>query len=272
MVSTALVTASLTAAASAAPFDSDRNASVDRPMPAGDHLIDGRVTLPPRAFVTFCETYVNQCSRQGEADEMRLDAAAWQTLRDVNREVNHRIVSRSDAPGTDVWQLNVSAGDCDEYALEKRRELLERGWSSSALSLAAAYIPSGEAHLVLTVRTSRGDFVLDNLRDSVSPADSTGYRWIARQSSLHPRLWVRVLNTNVPVAAARLSMPPLRPSIDPARDIATDSERDSASNINRDIGHPAVASRREIGRGIGTSAPRRSERLSSRDIGFGIGD
>ena len=33
----------------------------------------------------------------------------------------------------------------------------------------------GEGHAVLTVKTDRGDFVLDNLTDEIRPWNATGY-------------------------------------------------------------------------------------------------
>jgi len=95
--------------------------------------------------------------------------------------------------------------------VEKRKELIDRGWPTNALSLSVAFIRSGEAHLLLVVRTDRGDFALDNLRSRVVAADRTGYRWVARQSTIHPRLWVRVdgiLPDNFMVAKAETSPAP----------------------------------------------------------------
>ncbi len=50
--------------------------------------------------------------------------------------------------------------------------------------------PDGEGHAVLTLRTDRGDFILDNLTDSVKPWDETPYRFLKRQASEHTGRWV----------------------------------------------------------------------------------
>lgn len=66
---------------------------------------------------------------------------------------------------------------------------------------------------MLTVRTDHGDFVLDNLRSRVVAADRTGYRWVARQSSIHPRLWVRidgVARETIQVAKAQTAPIPVK--------------------------------------------------------------
>ena len=161
-------------------------------LPSGRHLADGTVTAAPQAFSTYCGAYVDQCSSDGSTDLVVLDAGRWADLQEINADVNRRIHPRSDDPGSDVWSVGATEGDCDDYAVEKRKELLERGWPSASLSLAVAFLRTGEAHLLLTVRTDRGDFALDNLRSRVIAADRTGYRFVARQSTIHPRLWVRV--------------------------------------------------------------------------------
>ena len=43
--------------------------------------------------------------------------------------------------------------------------------------------PNGEGHAVLTVRTDKGDFILDNLTDTVKPWEATGYRYLKRQAT-----------------------------------------------------------------------------------------
>lgn len=161
-------------------------------LPSARHLADGTITAPPRAFDTFCTDNLGQCTSNGGAELFRLDAERWAELDRINGRVNRHIRPRADAPGTDVWTLGADAGDCDDYAVEKRRELIDHGWPTASLALTVAFLRSGEPHLVLTVRTDRGDFVLDNLRDRVIAADRADYRWIARQSTIHPRLWVRI--------------------------------------------------------------------------------
>lgn len=176
-------------------------------MPAlGAHLGDGAITVPPNAFANFCDAYSDQCNGTGAAEPIALDGDRWADLQEVNRRVNAHITPQNDAPGADTWSLGVDRGDCDDYAVEKRKELLDRGWPSAALLLAVAYLPDGTPHLVLTARTDRGDLVLDNLKARIVSADKTGYRWVAHQSTVHPRLWTivgRIARDPVVVAAAR---------------------------------------------------------------------
>ena len=49
-----------------------------------------------------------------------------------------------------------------------------------------------------TLRTDRGDFVLDNLTDAVRPWDQTGYRFLKRQASNHTGRWVTIRDGQPP--------------------------------------------------------------------------
>ncbi len=59
-----------------------------------------------------------------------------------------------------------TAGDCEDIALLKRRDLIEKGWPVGALLMTVVRQANGEGHAVLTVLTDRGDLVLDNLKSS----------------------------------------------------------------------------------------------------------
>ena len=72
-------------------------------------------------------------------------------------------------------------GDCEDYALEKRRRLIEAGVSAEALSMAVVVTRRGERHAVLVVAFESGDVVLDNLTPWPTPWADLGYTWIERQ-------------------------------------------------------------------------------------------
>jgi len=52
--------------------------------------------------------------------------------------------------------------------------------------------PDGEGHAVLTVRTDKGDYILDNLTDKVRSWDQTGYRFLKRQAIDNTGRWVSI--------------------------------------------------------------------------------
>jgi predicted transglutaminase-like cysteine proteinase len=95
---------------------------------------------------------------------------------------------------TDEWLISPPAGDCKDYAITKRHELLARGWPSRALLLSEVVVPPGEHHLFLIVRVKDGDLVLDNLNDEIQLAASMHgrYDWIRIQSPQNPKYWTRV--------------------------------------------------------------------------------
>jgi predicted transglutaminase-like cysteine proteinase len=106
----------------------------------------------------------------------------------VNREINHDIIPVNDS-GNDTWSLAPREGDCEDYAITKRHALIARGWPASVLRLAVARTAWGEGHLVLVVRTDKGDLVLDNLTGAVRSWRKTGLHWEMIQASNDPRIW-----------------------------------------------------------------------------------
>lgn len=62
----------------------------------------------------------------------------------------------------------------------------------------------GDGHAVLTVKTDRGEFVLDNQNEDVMAWNETGYRFVKRQSQTDPNLWVS-LNEGRPAMASTAS-------------------------------------------------------------------
>ena len=112
----------------------------------------------------------------------------------VNSIVNHRIAERSDLSTSgkaDNWTLPSSQGDCEDFAILKKSELMKRGWPASALLLTVARV-GAEGHTVLTVRTSEGDLVLDNRTSAVRDWSRTSYDYFARQSQSNGKTWERI--------------------------------------------------------------------------------
>jgi predicted transglutaminase-like cysteine proteinase len=152
--------------------------------------------LTPLGYTRFCFAYSDQCKVSNPIFRPKRMAATEAMVKDldiVNRSVNRAIRPQADAPGllNDIWTIAPRAGDCDDYAVTKRAELLKKGWSSRALLLAKVVAPSGEDHLVLVARTRLGDFVLDNLSQRVLPAAQTNLRWVGLQSASNPHIWHR---------------------------------------------------------------------------------
>lgn len=121
-------------------------------------------------------------------------------LDSVNRNVNNSITQVTDMDGfgvTENWRIPSltsfisDIGDCEDFALAKRKVLIERyGFNRNALSMSVLRRPEGDIHAVLMVRTSYGDYVLDNLEPNVLPWHKTGYTWLKKQEFGKPNTWV----------------------------------------------------------------------------------
>lgn len=88
----------------------------------------------------------------------------------VNREGNALIKWTDDRAAwgvTDIWDFPCESDhqlydDCDSFALWKMRRLIELGVPSTPLMLTLGQVENGGGHAVLVVRTTTGDYVLDN--------------------------------------------------------------------------------------------------------------
>lgn len=154
---------------------------------------EARNVLAPLQFVKFCMNYPTECeTRTGEEVALPLDEALA-ALAEVNTRVNRSIAPmvKSNEPLVARWTIGPAAGDCNDYAVTKRHELLAKGWPSSALRLAVVFAPEG-GHLVLVARVKDGDYVLDNLSQTVRPWNETSYAWVSIESAANPKFWVAV--------------------------------------------------------------------------------
>jgi predicted transglutaminase-like cysteine proteinase len=168
------------------------NISVGWASPSAATMREGGYALAPFSFVKFCLDYPGDCPKSAGAGRVRLTSGRMAELASVNRAVNNSITPRPDTSTFRYWKLDVNAGDCNSFAVQKRHELIQRGWPAAALALAVAKTPWGEGHLVVTVRTDQGDLVLDNLRSTIVSWQRTGYDWIMRQSERNPQFWVEL--------------------------------------------------------------------------------
>lgn len=142
--------------------------------------------VPPLQFQIFCLQNPADC-RRSRLSSVAYDGRTRQLLAEVNDQVNRQIKPRTDK-GADVWTISSTYGDCDDYAVTKRHKLIRAGMPASALRIAVVRTPRGEGHAVLVVKTSAGEFVLDNLRRSIVSRQASGYRYITT-SSADPRRW-----------------------------------------------------------------------------------
>ena len=166
------------------------------PASASQPMLTGGLTSQPIGHYEFCRANPVECNiRLRDHGPERMNGALWKEIVAVNVGVNAAIkpVNDFDIFGKDeVWAYPEGAGDCEDYVLEKRRDLMRQGLSLSNLLITVVRKPDGEGHAVLTVRTDKGDFILDNLTDSIRQWDMTGYRFLKRQATNHTGRWVTI--------------------------------------------------------------------------------
>jgi len=155
----------------------------------------GEVSRAPIGWVEFCIENKAECATRPTAPrDIVLTAKSWADLVKVNNWANDNI-----KPITDQEQWGVverwnypdnGQGDCEDYVLLKRRMLIQAGWPREALLITVVRDKKGDGHAVLTVKTDRGEFILDNQETEILPWQKTGYRFIKRQSQSDPNVWV----------------------------------------------------------------------------------
>ena len=96
-------------------------------------------------------------------------------------ETDQRHWGQEDYWATPFETLASNGGDCEDFAILKKRELVSMGWPSSALLLTVVRA-RGTGHTVLTIRTAEGDLILDNRTSRIKDWSRTPYRYFARQA------------------------------------------------------------------------------------------
>ena len=158
-------------------------------------ITEASPTLSPFQHVRFCLRYPGDCkSDPTETTTVELTAATLETMQRVNRDVNASImpVAKSNPVTDGGWTISPTSGDCNDYAVTKRHELLQSGFPAKAVRLAVVKTPSGIGHLVLIVATNKGNLVLDNLAETILPWQLTKYHWLKIQSASDARYWFEV--------------------------------------------------------------------------------
>jgi predicted transglutaminase-like cysteine proteinase len=175
-------------------------------MPMGlqsaiQHIKFETTTLAPMAYTQFCLRYEDECRTKVmfRGGPVQLTAERWDDLKEVNKAVNEDIIPERNELGLagETWLISPDRGDCNDYAVTKRHELLDRGWPARALLLSEVIVSSGEHHLVLVVRTKSGDLVLDNVTSQIKPWSRVPYRWVRIQKPNNSRLWATIAGRGI---------------------------------------------------------------------------
>jgi predicted transglutaminase-like cysteine proteinase len=154
-------------------------------------------TSIPIGWLGFCHDNPSDCQdSQLPSASVTTTPEAWRTLVAINGRVNKSITPMTDEEHwgvTERWSYpDDGKGDCEDYALLKRKLLIEAGFPRQALLMTVVRDTRGDGHAVLTVVTDRGDFVLDNKRGAILPWYATGYSFLKRQARDNQNRWVAI--------------------------------------------------------------------------------
>ncbi|MGC2223042.1 MAG: transglutaminase-like cysteine peptidase [Methylocella sp.] len=133
----------------------------------------------PYGWADFCRRYAGECDGGSLAPlDVNLTPRAMKEIERVDKWVNAHVKPVPDLEHwgvIDQWDYPADGkGDCEDYALFKRKILMDEGFPRQALLMTVVKDEHDEGHAILTVKTNAGEFVLDNLNDEVKSWDRTG--------------------------------------------------------------------------------------------------
>lgn len=167
----------------------------------------GEKTRAPIGWTGFCIRYKPECDTTPSLPrDIVLTPQAWSDMTKVNNWVNDNIKPITDLDHWGVveqWDYpDDGYGDCEDYVLLKRRMLTQAGWPRESLLITVVRDKKNEGHAVLTVKTDKGEFIMDNQTQEILPWFETGYRFVKRQSQSDPNTWVALGEPHEPATVS----------------------------------------------------------------------
>ncbi|QQO17715.1 transglutaminase-like cysteine peptidase [Bradyrhizobium diazoefficiens] len=156
----------------------------------------GSATKAPSGWLQLCAANADECKPLADqARDVTLTPELLEQLYRINKYVNDRVTWTSDAElygKTERWAYPLDRGDCEDMVLLKRRLLVKTGWPQGALliTIVEERGQNRTRHAVLTVRSNRGEMILDNQTPEILFWYETNYRYLSRQSATDPNVWV----------------------------------------------------------------------------------
>lgn len=181
----------LALAAAAAVSMAGAALAIDAGSQAAFLPVSGAASAPAGA-AAICKAYDWACAGATSTAPVGADVLRMASV--VNKAANQRIRPITDMEQyatAEKWSLPTKrGGDCEDYALFKKLELIKAGVSADKLLIAAVLDKKNNVHAVLVLRTAMGDYVLDNLTSRVLPWNKTGYAFLRMQDPNQPSRWV----------------------------------------------------------------------------------
>jgi predicted transglutaminase-like cysteine proteinase len=201
-----------------------------QPLTQLTHIPVSHITQAPVGWIDFCARQPNECAGPAiRLHEFVVTPKRWNDLLHVNKLVNATIKPLTDLQHWGVverWSYpDDGYGDCEDYALLKRRILIQSGWPREALLVTVVRGKNDQGHAVLTVATDKGDFILDNQNDEILLWWETDYHFVKRQSRSDPNVWVSLGNPLRVIVTATPRRSPGQPSDAHAFSAAANQEK-----------------------------------------------
>jgi predicted transglutaminase-like cysteine proteinase len=170
-------------------------------------LAVGTGAQPTAAWDEFCRRFPSECEVDvNEPEFIRITSATWTLIKAVNDLVNSSVKPRTDWAHwgvEDRWDFpDDGYGDCEDFQLLKRRLLADAGLPRRAMRMTVVLDEAREGHAVLTLRTDRGEYILDNKTNALALWSDTGYEFVKREGS-DGLTWVALSGQASPVGTAK---------------------------------------------------------------------
>lgn len=166
-------------------------------------------TIGPAGFYDLCTALRAECQPVAQTQSL-----SFADVRRINLLVNKDIRPQPEPAGKDVWTIGPRDGDCEDYAMTKRHDLIVAGLGSARARVAVGVAEGGQLHAVLVVNFGPNFYVLDNLTDDVLPVERSAVRIVSIQSTENPRVWLKAPGSETgaepPVFVAQVNVPPRR--------------------------------------------------------------
>ena len=149
---------------------------------------------PPSGAINLCSQYNWACV--GKRSVSMSSQQELKVVEQVNRRVNNstrEVTDQSQYNTRERWALPTArGGDCEDFALLKKRDLIHAGVDPSKLLIATVLDRRRGPHAVLVYRSANGDLVLDNLTNRIKHWTATRYLFLRMQDPKRPSHWVGV--------------------------------------------------------------------------------
>lgn len=190
-------------------FFSSTGFAVD--MSSNKFLQMGAPSLTLLGHEELCKRLPDTCMRTTNSyTPLRVDTAFMEKLRGENSLINNMIAPADDKDTygqEDYWNFpDNGKGDCEDYVLAKMKRFHE-GFGIPLNNMSIVYVqttpdqPDVGAHAILALRTSDGDYLFDNLTDTVTFPYGTAYKFMSATSFENFKEWQDVGQTKYSLLA-----------------------------------------------------------------------